>query len=56
MTTDSTTRFAGFFAAVLMTIALNGSMLFVFDQVSKADQADADVVALQTVTVTSKRV
>ena len=56
MTTDTTTRFAAFFAAMAMTVAMNGSMLFMFDQVSKADQAQATVVALDTVTIVAKRV
>lgn len=56
MTTDITTRFAAFFTAVAVTLVLNGSMLFMFDQVSKADQAEVSVVALNTVTIVAKRV
>ena len=56
MTTDTTTRFAAFFAALAVTVAMNGSMLFMFDQVSKADQAETSVVALDTVTIVAKRV
>ena len=56
MTTDTTTRIAAFITAVTMTVAMNGGMLFMFDQVSKADQAQTSVVALDTVTIVAKRV
>ena len=56
MTTDTNTRFAALFTALVMTAALSGGTLFMFDHVSQASQADAPVVALQTVTITAKRV
>ena len=56
MTLTTTTRFLGMFSALVMTLALNGGMLFMFDQLSHDAQASSAVVSLQTVTIVGKRV
>mgnify|MGYP003405673539 FL=1 len=58
---NNTTRFASFTFAVLMAIAINGSMLLKFDSVatsaSLAQSAQADTVAvLEPVTVVGPRI
>ncbi len=55
MTTDFTTRMTGFFAALAMAAALNGGVLFAFDQATPADQAQDTAISLNTVTVIGKR-
>lgn len=58
MTTDTTTRFVGLFSALVMTLALNGGMLFVFDQLTHETQTQTQTatVSLETVTIVGKRV
>ena len=56
MTPDTTTRFVGVLSALVMTLALNGGMLFVFDQLTHDTQAQTATVSLQTVTIVGKRV
>ncbi len=58
---NSTTRFAGFTFAVLMALAINGSMLLTFESVatpaSLAQSANAGHVAvLDTVTIVGQRI
>ena len=59
MTTDRTTRFAAFMLAVLMTVAINGAMLWKFDTVAQegvpSNDAPAAVVTLETVNVIAPR-
>jgi hypothetical protein len=50
------TRITGFLTAVVMTVAINGGMLLMFDDVAQADQAGTTVVALDTVTIVGKRI
>ena len=60
MNTNRTTRFAGLFVAVLMTVAINGAVLWKFDAVSQESglattgQAST-VVTLDTVNVVAHR-
>lgn len=56
MTTLSTTRLLGAFSALVMTVALNGGMLFMFDRLAHNTDQSATVVSLQTVTIVGKRV
>ena len=56
MNTAIATRITGFLTAVVMTVAVNGGMLFMFDDVTQADQAATTVVALDTVTIVGKRI
>jgi hypothetical protein len=58
MTPDTTTRFVGVLSALVMTLALNGSMLFVFDQLTHntPTQTQTATVSLETVTIVGKRV
>ena len=58
MTTDTTTRFVGVLSALVMTLALNGGMLFVFDQLTHDTQTATQTatVSLETVTIVGKRV
>lgn len=56
MTTDTTTRFVGVLSALVMTLALNGGMLFVFDQLTHDTQTQTATVSLETVTIVGKRV
>ena len=56
MTRNSTTRFVGFFSALVMTLALNGGMLFVFDELTHDTQTQTATVSLDTVTIVGKRV
>jgi hypothetical protein len=58
---NNTTRFASFTFAVLMAVAINGSMLMKFDSVatsaSVAQNANASNVAvLETVTIVGRRI
>lgn len=58
---NNTTRFAGFTFAVLMVMAINGSMLMKFDSVatsaSVAQSAKVRQVAvLETVTIVGRRI
>nr|WP_315488647.1 hypothetical protein [uncultured Rhodoferax sp.] len=58
---NNTTRFASFTFAVLMAIAINGSMLMKFDNVatsaSLAQSAKAaNVAVLDTVTIVGQRI
>jgi hypothetical protein len=58
MTTDTTTRFVGMLSALVMTLALNGGMLLVFDQLTHDTQTATQTatVSLETVTIAGKRV
>jgi hypothetical protein len=56
MNTATTTRFAALAIALVMTVAVNGTTLFMFDAVAKSSQTAATVVALDTVTITAKRI
>lgn len=57
---NNTTRFASFAFAVLMALAINGSMLLTFDSVatsaSVAQSAKANVAVLETVTIVGHRI
>jgi len=58
---NNTTRFASFTFAVLMAVAINGSMLMKFDSVatsaSVAQSAEVRQVAvLETVTIVGRRI
>ncbi len=59
MNTNRTTRFAGLLVAVLMTVAINGAMLWKFDSVAHDGYASngqiATVVTLGTVNVVGAR-
>ncbi len=60
MNTTRTTRFAGLLVAVLMTVAINGAMLWKFDAVSQEAMLAtsgqmATVVTLNTVNVVGAR-
>jgi hypothetical protein len=59
MTTDRTTRFAAFMLAVLMTVAINGAMLWRFDTLAQdgvlASAEPAAVMTLETVTIVASR-
>ena len=56
MSTLSTTRLLGAFSALVMTVALNGGMLFMFDRLAHNTDQSATVVSLETVTIVGKRV
>jgi hypothetical protein len=57
--TTRTTRFAAFMLAVLMTVAINGAMLWKFDTVAQegvpSNDAPAAVVTLETANVIAPR-
>ena len=59
MTTDHTTRLAAFMLAVMMTVAINGAMLWKFDTLAQdgvqASAGPAVVVTLETVTIVALR-
>lgn len=57
MNTTYTTRFAGLMIAMLMTLAVNGGMLWSFDKVAKNDTPAQDkvTVTLQTVNIVAHR-
>lgn len=59
MNTNRTTRFAGLFVAVLMTVAINGAMLMKFDSVAQEGYASSGqtpaVATLGTVNVVARR-
>jgi hypothetical protein len=60
MNTNRTTRIAGFMTAVLMTLAINGAMLWEFDSVAheaeKASSAQGQIVVkLDPVIVAASR-
>jgi hypothetical protein len=55
MTAHTTTRFAGMLTALVMTVALNGGMLFMFDHTAKSNEANSVVMSLETVTIIGKR-
>ena len=59
MNTNRTTRFAGLLVAVLMTVAINGAMLWKFDSVAHDGYASngqaPTVVTLGTVNVVAHR-
>lgn len=56
MTTDTTTRFVGVLSALMMTLALNGGVLFMFDDLAQQTEVHSTVVSLETVTIVGKRV
>ncbi len=57
MNANTTIRFTALFTALLVTAALQGGMLYKFDQVaSKAAQPVTTVITLENVTVVGKRV
>lgn len=56
MKTATTTRLAALAIALVMTVAVNGTTLVMFDAVAQSGQARATVVALDTVTITAKRI
>ena len=59
--TKTTTHFAAFVVAAVMTVATQGTMLWQFEQVAQqnnlalASQASTLVVKLDTVTITARR-
>lgn len=58
---NNTTRFASFTFAVLMSIAINGSMLLKFDSVATSaslaqSTKAANVAVLDTVTIVGQRI
>lgn len=57
MNTTYTTRFAGLMVAMLMTLVVNGGMLWSFDNASKDETlAQGKVfVTLETVTIVAQR-
>jgi hypothetical protein len=60
MNTNRTTRFAGLLVAVLMTVAINGAMLWKFDAISQeavlaTNGQTATVVTLDRVNVVAHR-
>ena len=59
MNTDRTTRFAAFMLAVLMTVAINGAMLWKFDTLAQdgvlASAGPAAVMTLEAVTIVASR-
>ncbi len=60
MNTNRTTRFAGLLVAVLITVAINGAMLWKFDAVSReavlaTNGQAAAVVTLERVSVVAHR-
>ena len=55
MTTATSTRFAGFLSAAAMTLALNGGMLWAFNDVATEAPTATAVVTLDTVTIVGKR-
>lgn len=59
--TNTTTRFAGLAFAVLMAVAVNGSMLMKFDSVATAatlaqNAKASNVAVLETVTIVGQRI
>jgi hypothetical protein len=51
-TTQHTTRLAGFMLAVIMATAINGSLLWKFDDMAQAGSAQAPAtVTLESVTI-----
>jgi hypothetical protein len=57
MNTTYTTRFAGLMVAMLMTLVVNGGMLWSFDNASKDETLAQDkvFVTLETVTIVAQR-
>ncbi len=59
MNTDHTTRLAALMVAVLMTLAINGAILWQFDTLAQvgvlASAGPAAVVTLETVTIVASR-
>lgn len=59
MNTNLKTRFTGLLIAVLMTVAVNGAILFKFNSVAQegfaSNSQDATVVTLETVNVVAHR-
>jgi len=60
MNTNRTTRFAGLLIAVLMTVAVNGAMLWKFDAVAQEGVIanigkTPTVVTLDTVSIVARR-
>ncbi|MCX7247880.1 MAG: hypothetical protein NTX31_09450 [Burkholderiales bacterium] len=59
MNTNRKTRFTGLLIAVLMTVAVNGAILFKFNSVAQegfaSNSQDATVVTLETVNVVAHR-
>ena len=59
--TKTTTHFAAFVIAAVMTVATQGTMLWQFDRMAQRDtlalasQASASIVKLDTVTITARR-
>jgi hypothetical protein len=58
MNTTITTRFAGFMVAVLMTVAVQGAMLWTFDNTAQdvllaKNSPAVRLVTLETVTITA---
>ncbi len=56
MTTNTTTRFVGLLSALVMTLALNGGMLFMFDNLAQQAEVQTTVLSLETVAIVGKRV
>lgn len=56
MTPLSTTRLPGAISALVITVALNGGVLFMFDRMAQDPQTSTAVVSLETVTIVGKRV
>ena len=59
MNTNRKTRFTGLLIAVLMTVAVNGAILFKFNSVAQegfaSNSQDATVVTLETVNAVAHR-
>jgi hypothetical protein len=59
MDTDRTTRFAAFMLAVLVTLAINGAMLWKFETLAQdgmlASAGPTAVVTLETVNIVAPR-
>lgn len=57
--TKTTTHFAAFVVAAVMTVATQGTMLWQFDQVAQQNNlalaSQASAVKLDTVTITARR-
>ena len=56
MTKTTTTRFVGVLSALVMTLALHGGMLFMFDDLAQQAEVQSTVLSLETVTIVGKRV
>ncbi len=56
MTPLSTTRLLGAISALVITVTLNGGMLYMFDRMAQGSQTTTAVVSLETVTIIGKRV